>query len=115
MKELDNNPIGNVNTYSTTETVVGTYLGQPLYRIIVDSTSQSSILGGYSYDMTSLGATQVTSVTEIVIVPSTGNIQFLLRNVNFNTTTKIVNGQAGSISTTVPIGTPNKLIIEYIK
>lgn len=76
--QINGTPIGN-NEYLTTEQVVGTWLGKPLYRVVVVGTSPSSVgqwktlYGNNIKDITKYGGHIVGSTTTNWAIPLNTN------------------------------------------
>lgn len=52
-------------TYSTTETIVGTFLGKPLYRVIVEATPNKTTETSFDFDI------NIPNVDQVFILPQT--------------------------------------------
>lgn len=98
------NYVNGLNTYSTTEQVVGTWIdGKPIYRIVLEGTINST--GSNQYILENSNIDTLINVGGIII---DGNIQFMIGRATYDTGSSLTNA-----SRIIKIGTANNIRLDY--
>jgi len=111
IEEVDTK-ITNMETYSTTETLIGTYLGEPLYRMVISFNESLVVTMNAAWVDTGVTLDFIKELTRLTCLGGVNgfvwNILSGFINSNKLTLTSVVNGGSGTAGV-------KEVVLEYTK